>query len=915
MKVMSSQLLIDAGIGSENCLPPTHRPSHILQPHISARRRIALSRLRLPQSLQQRLMYCSPYGCCCSSRITAATAAPPAAAPPQLLHGSSHRQLPILTGLNHTSAVSPPYRARPVQKANATHRGQWQPGSGHPTKSRRRKGADSETTPPPPAPSDPYQKLQQPRARRRTSSQSSSQQPQQQRREDPGLNPREQPHPRRQRWMDQRPEQQQQQQLSGESQQEEEEREGELQHLITPPLLLKTPPPAAAAGTDLQDSHGPSSGCYGAASTVAADVDAAVAESHEIPIRGSLEHLIVGAESPQVLANLLSSGQVRKVGNQRQSYEARTVPTSGEITLLSGSSPKRDPGSSPGFNLLGQRLLLLACRRMADLLMVSERDCRSALVSEVSQEAAMAVLCYQVLLSARAGMLGGAAFCEVADVLWRRLGCKDPWFWSEMLKAAEADLPSLAPYEIAALLEPAAACCGAGLPGGLGADLFSPGSTGGEGGGSGRGGDGCDVDRGPAAAVSESWLKKAEERLLQCAECIAPSDAIRLLLALAALHHSPRRSCSRVLVTVGGSAFRGRRWGPTPGPMAAAPPPAAPPAGFPMESAPLGIPSISPGSPSSFAGDTSLHSTQPPAAPGEEDRTGGRVGEDAEELSESQLRALLLAASAVDGAYPGEAWLADWCAAYEQYIVTHGSSLHVPPSGRTVTRNPHGATAIGARVITTAVTATAAEDASESCSDGGPPAGPCAAAVADILYCLASLQFVPPEHWEAAALEAAQTGLRPWLVLAAEVDPNTHTWAMASEPLPDWVPQEPPPDATLEGDHLPPLKLVQLAWAVGALAAACPLPPPPQSPSLPLSPSAVARAGRRRRMREHRRRVFGAALVAVTAWRTKDLWMRLPPLRQRSCCIQGSLHRLLGGDGSTFHLGWPSWWRRECELE
>ncbi|GIL56482.1 hypothetical protein Vafri_11839, partial [Volvox africanus] len=101
-----------------------------------------------------------------AAAAAAAAAAPPSAASSRLLHGSFLKQLPVpkskKTKRINTSSASPPYMARPVQAANAMRPGLQQTGSVHPMKPRRRIGAGSRTT------------------------------------------PGEQPHPRRQRWMDQR---------------------------------------------------------------------------------------------------------------------------------------------------------------------------------------------------------------------------------------------------------------------------------------------------------------------------------------------------------------------------------------------------------------------------------------------------------------------------------------------------------------------------------------------------------------------------------------------------------------------------------------------------------------------------------------------------------------------------------------
>ncbi|KXZ44644.1 hypothetical protein GPECTOR_64g138 [Gonium pectorale] len=221
--------------------------------------------------------------------------------------------------------------------------------------------------------------------------------------------------------------------------------------------------------------------------------------------------------------------------------------------------------------------------------------------------------------------------------------------------------------------------------------------------------------------------------------------------------------------------------------------------------------------------------------------------------------------SSVAGAYPGEAWLADWAAAYLPYLS--------PDEG-----------------------AVAGETA-----DAAP------AAAAEVLYRLATLQHLPPEPWEAAALARMQPGLRPWLRLLHSVDRRLWGWALGEACGARAADGGEPPSPSGTGSAgqqgqgtadgalpargtgtMPPLLLSQLAWAVGAHVAACPLPPPSlqqqqqqqqqpwpgpwpaQQGGDPLPAEAAAgvapRAVRRLRTWAHRRAVFGAALAALAAW-------------------------------------------------
>ncbi|EFJ40067.1 hypothetical protein VOLCADRAFT_100196 [Volvox carteri f. nagariensis] len=295
-----------------------------------------------------------------------------------------------------------------------------------------------------------------------------------------------------------------------------------------------------------------------------------------------------------------------------------------------------------------------------------------------------------------------------------------------MVEVARGELPSLLPREIAILSEAAT--------GTVSCSIETEGSSSSQFGGSSSsnrtslpaaraghvGGVSGPMD---AAAAVQRWLEAVEDRLIECAESIDPSDAVRLLACLAALHRTPTRSCVRLLVAVAGQGFTGWRWR---------------------------------GCSSSSSLQQQQSVQQSPSAGS--NRSVGVDGGRGEGLSEPQLRTLLLAVSAVDGAYPGEPWLADWCTAYRKHIVGG--------RGEGVT---HGSTE----------------------GDGCDEEAATTASVAEILYCLATLQFVPPEDWEAAALAAVQPGLDPWLALAAELQPSTAEWALAPEPLPQLQPLQP----------------------------------------------------------------------------------------------------------------------------
>ncbi len=78
----------------------------------------------------------------------------------------------------------------------------------------------------------------------------------------------------------------------------------------------------------------------------------------------------------------------------------------------------------------------------------------------------------------------------------------------------------------------------------------------------------------------------------------------------------------------------------------------------------------------------------------------------------------------MDGAYPGEGWLADWCAAYRP---------HLPPPTRGL-------------------------ELDVDVGDGAPPGG-----VAELLYCLATLQVRPPAAPSGAQRLKTHSGVVRWL--------------------------------------------------------------------------------------------------------------------------------------------------------
>ncbi|GFR40418.1 hypothetical protein Agub_g992, partial [Astrephomene gubernaculifera] len=433
-----------------------------------------------------------------------------------------------------------------------------------------------------------------------------------------------------------------------------------------------------------------------------------------------------------------------------------------------------------------------------------------------------------------------------------------------------------------------------------------------------------------------------------------PPTACRLLASLAALHHCPCRPAAvRALVEVAGAAFRGWRWlgGPPPHPHPPPPPPQQQPqpASHRRQRQQVLRGEEQPAAGSVHGGSGGDGSS---GGGGGSNSVGGDEGRGAAggRLSERELRALLQGVAGLPGAYPGEPWLADWCAAYLPH-------LHCGGSGRGSSRRTAITAAAAARgsFAATEVATAEAEGGTQPCVADAPDSG---TAAAEMLYCLATLQFSPPEPWEAAALAAVQRGLRPWLGLLRRLDPPAWAWAAegpgcegegaegsAEAATMDLVagrkeegvsrhagrrgqrkrPGEGakaagrrPGSGTATEDEaeeaqeeavmpLPPLTLVQLAWAVGAHAAACPLPPPPpySPPAYPhppptpqqqtapegvqpptsssssmqqeqqlyggssgtaTTPTAAERAARRRCMWGCRRRVFGAALAAVAVW-------------------------------------------------
>ncbi len=129
---------------------------------------------------------------------------------------------------------------------------------------------------------------------------------------------------------------------------------------------------------------------------------------------------------------------------------------------IAGTSVRRSGlGASEHAPALRQGLLLLSCHRMAQLLDSPRSTPQQPLDTDPNPDPdsqpvphgetaldPLAVLCDQVLRSARAGLLRGSGYGELAGVMWGRLRCSDPWFWSQLLAAAQEDLAALRPGEV-----------------------------------------------------------------------------------------------------------------------------------------------------------------------------------------------------------------------------------------------------------------------------------------------------------------------------------------------------------------------------------------------------------------------------------------------------------------------------------
>ncbi|KAG2497707.1 hypothetical protein HYH03_004444 [Edaphochlamys debaryana] len=567
-----------------------------------------------------------------------------------------------------------------------------------------------------------------------------------------------------------------------------------------------------------------------------------------------------------------------------------------------GATPP-DPGSA-----LPQRALLRATERLAALLDSDSGPGSTRVMPTAAgptgpartlRAQAVAALCGAVLRSAEAGMLGAGAYGRLAEVLGRpplgplvadrgspatstssgsgsvpggvsgrgsgsgrggpssrggsgsgsgaaeagverRLGparaarageaVSGVGFWRQLAAAAAPTMASMRPHELAALLEGALGC-GADLPGPAAAAaerrLLESGGMAGK---DGLGGEG------PALGF------------------VAPRDAVRLLASLPALGpRAPSRALAQALVRAAGAAFAGWRWG-VPGRPGAGPRP---------------------------SGEQRQEGSRGVGLEVEVEVQWGGERRVVKALGEAELRRLLKSLASLDGAYPGEPWLADWTAAYGTHL---GLGLGLAGPGASV-------------ALPQARTGHSGPEAAVEPAERAPHGVDAAAAA----------EFLPQETFEAALLAAAQPGLAAWGAALRRRRPHAAAaWGWARS---RGAAQGPPgtpaagaeaaalPSSLTASDArpLPPLALTRLAWAVGDLAAACPLPPPPPLPppmqaaapaGLPTAAEGAAgaprpgtaalseeqcgmlspRAEARRRLWDDRQHALGAAVAALLAW-------------------------------------------------
>jgi hypothetical protein len=371
-----------------------------------------------------------------------------------------------------------------------------------------------------------------------------------------------------------------------------------------------------------------------------------------------------------------------------------------------------------------------------------------------------------------------------------------------------------------------------------------------------------------------------------------PGTAAQLLMAFATLGHTPSRSCAQALVAAAGGAFRR-----SPG-------------------------SQQHGGPTKRAGHGDQGSAAAARGPGPDPSTRSeawlrgllRVGSRArryalppQQSAPSPLQPRLpptparlrppQAVCRLEGAYPGEAWLAGWCAAYllclapEEHSHRQGRPPAPPPAAAAEVLCLLSSLQVGPGGLRDKQAAHALE---EMCRPRGSAAGPRAREPTQA-FCpntrrayvpaphapplsLPLAQCLPSEAFEEAALAALQPGLEAWAGLAARLGgplaaaegKPEHAGAgvpgCSAGPSPLGATAQSGPTAP-GAPPLPLLALCQAAWAVGATAAACPLPHGQEAPreGSPTGAAAARRAARAR-LRELRSRVLSWALLALVAW-------------------------------------------------